>query len=609
MNETLYKMLEPTKTIEQSLPKIIEAFVTFYGEENRAYIEEKFNNLIIVGYGLPDKLFSIIHQIKENENKKLIEYFFDKVGINENRQEFKNIFFSTSGFDYLNLIPIQSYIDYIEKIKEAKPKNINSSEMVEIVNEISNFRKQKVLNFLKNINPSVTLENMDKLIEGGAFADIDRMIPVYKEIIEKYSKDIGKINDFILEDENNKKLKNNLQSKYWMQLLNEFSFLFNNEKVLEVKQELEKYGYVVLNNQKDIESYIGSSLFSTLLISSFSEESETILDEGKQWQKESIIRDRIKFFKNMGIDLGDNYEAYINNTECQKIIPPQNIVRRIESRKKELNDIMLSQYYKSTKEYQSHRARIDQHKLLNKDDSFNANSYFNKSTFVSPNIIIKDGEYSLLPLMCINMNIQEYLDVTTIHELNHVFELNLVGVNGPHCDFSCGWDILEGDIETYADDIENLDKREEKRKYELFNEIINEIIAQDITTILHNSGNYIFNTKDNAKIKGGTSYEHTFFLVRDFYQNYKKEILETRKTRDMQPLFDVIGKENFDALNNLFHVFYENFNGMKIYSVVQDLNNKKENEDTLKFKQLILDRDNILTSMNEYALKNKESQK
>ena len=65
VSETLYKMLEPTKTIKQSLPKIIEAFVTFYGEENREYIEEKFKNLIIVGYGLPDRLNTIISKIKD----------------------------------------------------------------------------------------------------------------------------------------------------------------------------------------------------------------------------------------------------------------------------------------------------------------------------------------------------------------------------------------------------------------------------------------------------------------------------------------------------------------------------------------------------------------
>ena len=95
MNDTLYRMLNSTETIEKSLPKIIEAFVIFYGEENREYIEQKFKDLIIIGYGLPDKLSSIIYEIKNNLTKELIEQFFEKIGITENNEELKkNTFFN-----------------------------------------------------------------------------------------------------------------------------------------------------------------------------------------------------------------------------------------------------------------------------------------------------------------------------------------------------------------------------------------------------------------------------------------------------------------------------------------------------------------------------------
>ena len=35
MLETYYRMLNPTETIQRAMPAITEAFVTFYGEENR----------------------------------------------------------------------------------------------------------------------------------------------------------------------------------------------------------------------------------------------------------------------------------------------------------------------------------------------------------------------------------------------------------------------------------------------------------------------------------------------------------------------------------------------------------------------------------------------
>ena len=59
---------------------------------------------------------------------------------------------------------------------------------------------------------------------------------------------------------------------------------------------------------------------------------------------------------------------------------------------------------------------------------------------------------------------------------------------------------------------------------ERLNEIINELIAQEISQIMSESGQYIFNTKEDKKITGGTSYEKTKFLVKNFYR-YLIEIL------------------------------------------------------------------------------------
>ena len=138
------------------------------------------------------------------------------------------------------------------------------------------------------------------------------------------------------------------------------------------------------------------------------------------------------------------------------------------------------------------------------------------------------------------------------------------------------------------------------REYELFNEIINELISQEITQILFESNGYIFNTKEDAKIKGGTSYENTMFLIKEFYNTYKKEIIESRRTGDMTELFNAVGKENFEALNKLFHEFYESFPGMSFYSVIQSINKKEETEQTKKFYELVEKRNKVLKSMEEH---------
>ena len=96
-----------------------------------------------------------------------------------------------------------------------------------------------------------------------------------------------------------------------------------------------------------------------------------------------------------------------------------------------------------------------------------------------------------------------------IHELNHVYEFNLLEVNDNGYLAVTGWDRLNCNI--------NGEESDEIREYELFNEIINEMISQEITEILFNRKQYIFNDQSNAKYSGGTSYERTKFIIKEFF--------------------------------------------------------------------------------------------
>ena len=93
-----------------------------------------------------------------------------------------------------------------------------------------------------------------------------------------------------------------------------------------------------------------------------------------------------------------------------------------------------------------------------------------------------------------------------------------------------GWDKVE----------ENIAKKDDKgdgklREYELFNEVINEFIAQEITELLFSVNGHIFNTNDDARIRGGTNYEYMKFLVSEFYDTYKpKTTFEHNEKRDFE---------------------------------------------------------------------------
>ena len=69
----------------------------------------------------------------------------------------------------------------------------------------------------------------------------------------------------------------------------------------------------------------------------------------------------------------------------------------------------------------------------------------------------------------------------------------------------------------------------------------------------------------------------------------------------MAPLFEKVGEDNFNALNDLFSVFDEHFSGMKYYSLMSDLHNEKETENVRIFTDIVQKRNVILENMRTYA--------
>lgn len=585
MIETLFNILDSTKIIEESMPKIIEAFVIFYGEEERSYIESKFKDMLVIGYGLPDDLSNIVDKLKSEISNKLINEFFNQLNLNNENDTLRKIFFSSFTLDYKDFNPIQYYIEYLKKdVKDFDYQDC----------------KQNALKFLNSINPKVNINNMDALIKEGAFNDIDRMIPIYEEIIKEYEKEIKKLEQYINELTVTRKLRNELETNYWIELLNSCKNIFTEEEMLMAKKEMLENFNLFSKEVIKVKTFIGDSIYSTPIIEAFSEECDNDLKTGAYWKKENIKEDRIKFFKQMGINLGDDYAAYENNPECKKIIPSKSIIKTIANKRKEFLELMHNDFYKSTIEYKTCKEKISKYKLLIEDDGLGPNAYFNKRTCMCPNLIRKNNHIGNFYLVLINISMHNYIDSQLIHELNHVLETTLISLCEDGCEFISGWDKVELILNEEETIVESLDENKAKRKYELFNETINEMISQEITQIMHGKGNYVINTKDTAKIKGKSSYECTFFLIKEFYNTYKTEILRSRKNGDIHIIFDAVGKENFEKLNDVFNEFYDNFGGVIYYNLIDDLNNNRETKLTRKYKELCIKKDEILKLMMEF---------
>ena len=585
MNEVTYNKLNSTEAITKNLPKIIEAFVTFYGESERENIENKFKNMLVIGYCQPKVIERIIFDDLKRQSKKLIDALFDKLNIpKEERTKYKEIYFDNNELEHQNLHPINQYIRYVN-------------------GERNEYYKKQAVKFISSIYPQVTIDNIDTLISSGKLTEFTKTIELYNDMLKQYEKYQSQYKIYIDYVEKSKKLKEYLENKYTKILLDEFKYLFNEEELKQIEDRLNsKTGTLIKFINKKTKCYFGISLANPALIDAFSEESEEILKGNSQWRKNSIIADRITYFKNNGINLGDNYEKYLTNPDISKLLPElTKLAEKIINKRNELNVLMLNEYYQSLEEYKHNIYRIEQAGLLDKDHSYNANAYEINRTFVGTNIKETAEGYIMYPILCLSIgSLPEYLDHILIHELNHAYELNLQKIEGKKYYGICGWDLVDGEIYNKQQEVTQLGEEKEKRNYELFNEIINELISQEITQILFDADGYIFNTPDNAKIKGGTNYVRNLFLVKDFYNAYKQEIIESRRNGDITILYETVGKENFESLNELFHIFNESFPGLSFYNTIESINKGKETEQTKLFYDIINRRNKILKAMEEH---------
>ena len=124
-------------------------------------------------------------------------------------------------------------------------------------------------------------------------------------------------------------------------------------------------------------------------------------------------------------------------------------------------------------------------------------------------------------------------DKVLIHEINHV---------------------VVRDNMFYIDDcLIRKDGLEVDSKYSIFEEIINELSARDITNIFHNIGGSVF----NSKFEIGNDYEKLFPIVEPFYNKYKDLLKRVRISINHNELYKYIDKDVYDRYINFINkVFY-----------------------------------------------------
>lgn len=134
------------------------------------------------------------------------------------------------------------------------------------------------------------------------------------------------------------------------------------------------------------------------------------------------------------------------------------------------------------------------------------------------------------------------LDYTILHEFCHAIEKHSKGKEN----IGSGFDITK----------EKNPYRPEKRKYERLNENITDIFSIQGTRILHERGEYLLEPKEIvlSNIMDVNTSSITKNMLIPFLKKYKKEIIRARITGDINNFLELIGKDNFEELNDCINI-------------------------------------------------------
>ena len=418
--------------------------------------------------------------------------------------------------------------------------------------------------------------------------------PILNEFLKKYDeiKLILEPCEKIVDDENLKAAK--IREKYYLLLLNEFSELIPQE---------EWESYKIANWPGPVmKSYFGNGLSNNGHCFDLESESKLNNSETPQYKIDSIIKDRLAFLKVNGYDY-PTYEECLKDAKCKEFINNAiQICTKILKRKEELYRQLSVELVENLDDYKKCRKAIEEKHYVNKDDALGTFVYDSLGvSCCEPNYIFDGENFVMSPLVLINSGTIEP-DCTIIHELNHVFEYHTIEIDINGCRSFCGWDTEYFKFKQQHDHKHTLYSGI-TRKYELLKEYVNDRIAQEITDIMHEQGNYIL---ENRRSNDTSSYITMSFLLEDFYSEFKEIVIKSRSNGNIDYLYERLGKDNFEALNDLTNKFYKEYGlGAHAGSAIKDYNGNRSTCDATNIKRYIYEKDKILNEMRIH-LQNKE---
>ena len=448
--------------------------------------------------------------------------------------------------------------DDLEEIEDKinkTPVSIKIDE--EFINDIITKLKISELDqyIIDNINNEELLNHVNKIVLRKSFKDNKMNIKSLEKL--KYSDDLNDFNTYkeyeILKNEFNR-----IQNKY-----QEINDIVNNH-IKSLKIIKEKYNIEYQNKIKDIllnhtnipvdkimdnlDLFTGKDFEDIPLVFLAHEKEDTKAMEQFEndmlFPKEMLLQEihdlkKEYFYKITDIDL--KLEDYYTNEETKKSILSEKILSNMGNVRKKI----ISNYNKVI---------IDILNLVTTKEKLTDNFYneYGNSRGSEMNFrpYKKDNTKEEEKFVIINIydiDSLNAIDGTLIHELNHLIELRVEEEADDKVIYTSGWN-------KYIYDFKNNEMREvNNNKYNYINDGINELISKDILNQIREKQQKLFIQENKTNT---LDYE---ILLQEFYEEYKEDIIESRRQGDISVIIEKVGKDNFNDLNNLINDYNKFF--------------------------------------------------
>lgn len=573
---------------------ILPYFVKIYGEKYTDLIVERMNQIESVFYSTAE---SKKFKVNEKKKEKVIELTFRFLEEHQMEipEEIKNeIITGNSTLPFKQVPEIKNLLEVYFGTYEYNREPFNGIKNIVKEPTENQFRIQQSVETLQKIGVSVPVEQYNQWLSTDESKHTFQMMEEWNHEIEKldvaYDQHCSQFEEVEKYIQKSEHVKREINEKYMIDFLCSIRDYMSksDQDLLDEYQMSEQKDWYSFRRQMKILKIVGENLNSEGLMTSFGMETDQKLasPDTPNFTKNCIIENRIDYYKLIGL-YHDQMpkEEFLNTKEAKDNILKQNYIEDILSKKEQFQKQSEDEYIMMTSTYQENLKQIETLGISTEID-LEPKNLKDRLTCILPQTKIVNGKPEQVPLLLFSIedSMSEYIDVRLIHEINHAIELSLLEYHDGKATYKCGFEVLS-------------DEDDQIRNYEQFSEITNHVIAMEIAEAMHQDGVYLFDNPNMSKIKGGTGYEKQLIFMKDFWHQFRESIIASRVDYNLDLLFETVGRENFEALNQTINEYVS----LPYYDMMEDVLAHRTTPLTVMRDELINRASEIMNQMVAYS--------